>query len=345
MLGISVYFKDFDELYIQQALKIGVTDVFTSLHIPEEDLTNFKNKFLLLNNLCKKYKVNLVPDISPIVYQKLGVKNNDNSIFQKLKIRKLRLDFGFNEIDFIKQNQKNFDFVLNASTINYELIQQIRNSKINFKQLTFMHNFYPKVNTGLSKGGLIKKNQLLADYNIKTSAFVPGDLLKRFPFYTGLPTLEKHRGANPFVAAVELLKTTNTYGVLIGDSKAQIQTIKYINHYLQKQIITLPTNLERDYQFLSGKIFKLRNDTPDNILRLISSRKTRPINKTINRPIGTITEENKLAGRYSGELEIAKQNLNFSPTANYVGCVLPEYLPLLNLIDENNSVILQNNLK
>jgi hypothetical protein len=68
-------------------------------------------------------------------------------------------------------------------------------------------------------------------------AFVPGDALKRFPLYQGLPTLEKHRGMNPYVAAVELMTSYRVTDIAIGDSKAQLSTLQMIYDYMQQKVI------------------------------------------------------------------------------------------------------------
>lgn len=51
MLGISVYFRDYDEQYLKEAAKVGTKYVFTSLQIPEEDYSNLDQKLPVL--LCK----------------------------------------------------------------------------------------------------------------------------------------------------------------------------------------------------------------------------------------------------------------------------------------------------
>lgn len=43
--------------------------------------------------------------------------------------------------------------------------------------------------------GKFQKNNLLKKEGLHTSAFVVGDLVKRFPIYEGLPTVERHRGS------------------------------------------------------------------------------------------------------------------------------------------------------
>ena len=44
MLGISVYFQDYDENYLKKAAQAGAKYIFTSLQIPEEDYSDLDQK-------------------------------------------------------------------------------------------------------------------------------------------------------------------------------------------------------------------------------------------------------------------------------------------------------------
>ena len=46
MLGISVYFQDYDENYLKKAAQAGAKYVFTSLQIPEEDYSDLDQKLI-----------------------------------------------------------------------------------------------------------------------------------------------------------------------------------------------------------------------------------------------------------------------------------------------------------
>ncbi|WP_254260972.1 phospho-sugar glycosidase domain-containing protein [Lactobacillus helveticus] len=49
--------------------------------------------------------------------------------------------------------------------------------------------------------------------------------------------------------------------------------------------------------------------------------------------------QNKLAQRYSGEIDIVKQDLPFEARSNVIGWVTPEYVNLLNYIDDQTKII------
>ena len=181
--------------------------------------------------------------------------------------------------------------------------------------------------------GKFQKN-LLKKEGLHTSAFVVGDLVKRFPIYEGLPTVERHRGMNPYVAAIELLHEAKVDNVFIGDSEATVETLKYINEYLQNHIITIPCNLLSEYKHLYNKEINIRPDQPENITRLLLPRK--PNVGIRHNIVGSIVMQNRLAARYSGEVYLVKHDLPFEARSNVIGFVGPEYV---NIFDQINADI------
>ncbi|NRO26724.1 hypothetical protein IMAU30028_01236 [Lactobacillus helveticus] len=55
--------------------------------------------------------------------------------------------------------------------------------------------------------------------------------------------------------------------------------------------------------------------------------------------INWLVMQNKLAQRYSGEIDIVKQDLPFEARSNVIGWVTPEYVNLLNYIDDQTKII------
>ena len=175
-------------------------------------------------------------------------------------------------------------------------MSKARKANINLDKIALIYNYYPHDDTGLGWESFKKKEGL------HTSAFVVGDLVKRFPIYEGLPTVERHRGMNPYVAAIELLHEAKVDNVFIGDSEATVETLKYINEYLQNHIITIPCNLLSEYKHLYNKEINIRPDQPENIIRLLLPRKPNVgIRHNIVRHRGSIVMQNRLAARYSGK--------------------------------------------
>ena len=51
--------------------------------------------------------------------------------------------------------------------------------------------------------------------------------------------------------------------------------------------------------------------------------------------------ENKLAGRYSGEVHLVKQEMPFEARCNVIGFIHPEYIDLLEYVDETTTIVLE----
>lgn len=336
MLGISVYFHDYDEHYIKEAAKVGAKYVFTSLQIPEEDYSNLKVLLPKFLKICKQVGLQIVPDVSPATFEKLNIKKNDYDAFKRLGFHQLRLDYGFDDFELIKELQKDFFIFLNASVITSKYLSEARNAKVDFDKVALIYNYYPYTNTGMSWNDFKNRNQLLKKEKLQTSAFVAGDVLKRFPMFEGLPTVEKHRAMNPYVAAVQLIHEANVDNVFIGDSQASIQSLKYINEYQQNHVMNIPCQLLPDYDYLYDHNIGIRADQSEKLIRLLLPRKANvKIQHTLLQRRGSIVMQNKLAQRYSGEVYLIKDDLPFEARSNVIGFVLPEYVDLLDQIDSD----------
>lgn len=344
MLGISVYFRDYNEDYLKKAAQAGAKYVFTSLQIPEEDYSDLNQKLPRFFELCNQLGLEVIPDISPITLKKLGIKEGDYQALKNRGFKALRLDYGCDDFTLIKELQKNFFLLFNASVITPEYLDKARNAKINFEKIALTYNFYPHTDTGMGWEHFKHHNWLLKDLGLRTQAFVPGDVLKRFPLYEGegLPTVEKHRGVLPYVAAVELIHEANVDDVFIGDSQASIKNLEYISSYQKDNIINLECSLLPQFQQLYDQVIEVRKDMPEKLIRLNLPRKPEvKICHTLVRRRGSITMQNKLAKRYSGEVSIIKFDLPFEARSNVIGFVSPEYVNLLDFIDSNTKIILR----
>lgn len=342
MLGISVYFQDLNLKYLEEAKKCGVQYVFTSLHIPEEDYSNLDQKLQLFLEKCHSLRLQVVPDVSPVTFEKLSIPHQDYKQLKKMGFKALRLDYGFDDYSVIKELQKDFYLMLNASVVNDQYLKGAQEAGIDFKKLALTHNFYPHSETGLSLEYFQKKNETFQKYDLTVQAFVCGDVLKRFPLYEGLPTVEKHRTMNPYVAAVELIHDCGIKDVFIGDSEASISTLKNIKAYMDKNIMHIPCHFEKEYEYLYDQEIQVRKDLAEKIVRLALPRTPDiPIFHNTIRQRGYIVMENKLAGRYSGEVHIIKENLPFEARTNVIGFIHPEYIDIIDYIDAQTTIVFE----
>lgn len=342
MLGISIYFQDFDLDYLKMAKESGVKYIFTSLHIPEEDYTDLDEKLNKLLSFCNENDIFLVPDISPNTFKKLHVKESDYKTLKKMGFKALRLDFGFDDYNFIKLLQKDFYLMLNASTADIKYLKDLEKHGVKVNEVALFHNFYPHTNTGLELEYFKEKNKELSQFKCDIQAFVCGDDLKRFPLYEGLPTLEKHRSKHPFVAAVELIKKCGVNDIFIGDSKAKISTLKEISEYMKDKTMRIKCILEKKYEYLYEQKISVRKDLSANIVRLLLPRKENvEIYHNVDRPKGSIVMENLLAKRYGGEVFITKKDLGFEARSNVIGYIHQEYIDLVDYIDDETTIVFE----
>lgn len=339
LFGISVYLQDMTEDYLKTASENGAKYVFTSLHIPEEDLSQAAVKIRELLGYCKKFGMHLVPDVSPITFEKLGIDSGDFTALKELGVKALRLDYGFDDLNTVKELQQDFEIMLNASVVSEDYINKCQAHGIAIEEIIGVHNFYPKTDTGLSLDSVIQTNRVFAKYNIPVITFVPGDKLKRFPLYEGLPTAEKHRSMHPYTAAVELIQTADTTGIMIGDSMVYDETMEWIHDYLHNNTLTLPVFLQPEYAYLFDEDLRSRKDISEQVVRLMTPRKKGifPENNGI-RHKGDIIIQNDLAGRYAGELQLCKQDLPFSPQGNKIGFLHPDLLELMPYVTGNVNI-------
>ena len=338
MFGISVYFQDLDLDYIRLAHSYGADAIFTSIHIPEEDFGGFDEKLHALIHLSTELKMHLVADISPYTFEKLGLEMNDYKGLRNYGFDSVRLDFGFEDFTIIKKLSDTFNLFLNASIIDEHFMTQCEVYKVNLDNTVLSHNFYPKVDSGLSVQTFIERNEQLKQYNLPVHAFVPGDLLKRFPLYEGLPTLEVHRNVDPYLATVDLDRNYGV-GMYIGDSLAHEETLRRIARYLSEGIVTIPCHLHEDYHHLYDTVLRTREDISDDTIRV---RDTRVMgvkqSNSKERLRGMITVDNELLGRYSGELSLIKHDLPMDARINVIGFVPDAYHKLLDYLEGRDKI-------
>lgn len=336
MFGFSYYYntKKQQEDFINKIANNSI--VFTSFHLHEIKNPTLQTYEEFLKPLKKK-KCQILVDISPKTLKQLNLTIKDIKELKKIGITILRIDFGFSPKEIL-EIMKTIKISLNASTITKEELEFYVKSNINLNQILFSHNFYPKLETGLSKEFFIKQNFLIKTYapKAKLQAFVVGDK-KRPTLKKGLPTLEQHRNLNPFVATLELLCKYKIDLVLCGDLTMKKEDVLNINDFITNKVVNLKmSKLDNAYQ----GIYQIRYDTSENLVRLLNTRKPQPIkpNNTIERKKGVITVDNEKSFIYNGEMSIILNDLKKDKGVNVVGMVDLDYLRLLPLLDATMSI-------
>ncbi|WHY61349.1 DUF871 domain-containing protein [Cytobacillus firmus] len=343
MLGISVYLSEERQYqnaeWIERAASHGLTSIFTSLHIPEDNHSTYKHLLQNLGALAKQHHMELLADVSPQSLGHLGLDWDSIDTLLEWGLSGIRADYGFTSEQIVELSKK-MKLGINASTISAEELNEWMEMGLKTNNIEAWHNFYPRPETGLDKEFLIERNKLLKGMGITTMAFVPGDGELRGPIFAGLPTLEKHRGSSPAAAAAELMNSCWTDKVLIGDHSVKDRTLAQLAKIAEGAVpLRIELIGEQIYEDLLNKPHTNRMDPARDVVRSVESRsyagqgsnKWEPVNQ-LERKKGSVTVDNILYGRYAGEMQITLADLPHDERVNVIARVIEEDMPLLNQI-------------
>ncbi|WP_394019745.1 MupG family TIM beta-alpha barrel fold protein [Anaerococcus cruorum] len=318
MIGFSLYFEekiDFKKI-IDNNKDFDL--VFTSLHYPASD-ESYK-EFLKLYELCSANNIRICVDIN----------NETLKTYPKLLEMGLilRLDFGFSFEEIAKLSKKT-DLAINASTVTLGFLNELKKSNVNLEKITAIHNYYPLEYSGLAEDFFVSQNKMIKDFGMKVGAFVPGNGQLRGPVYKGLPTLEEDRYKNPYQVFVNLQRKFDLDLILLAEDTLNADK-EYIIKFAKQNILTLPATFKDEYKNLDG--IKVRPDISDYLIRNERDKKEiTPSNPQMIKR-GDVVILNDLSGRYAGEIEIIKKDLNISQERNIIGRIDKNYENIIDYI-------------
>ncbi|WP_294731149.1 MupG family TIM beta-alpha barrel fold protein [uncultured Faecalibaculum sp.] len=199
-LGISLYpeqeSREEIEAYLKTASEHGFTKVFTSLFSVDGTKEELIRYFRELTDLAHKYGMVVSGDCNGQLFERLGAKADDLSVFREMGLDILRMDGPFrDERDVILvNNQDGLKIEFNASMS--DLTAGIIEAGGNPDNILTCHNFYPQRYTCPSFEAVDATNDALKKQGISTAMFlssqVPGTH-GPWPVSDGLPTVEEHR--------------------------------------------------------------------------------------------------------------------------------------------------------
>lgn len=337
-LGFSVYGNSVSDSVhdqVKQAESLGLKYVFTSLHIPEEthDLNSSLSHLL---RIAHEAGLQVIADISPVTLQRLGFKHCSELV--SLGVDYWRMDYGFDFEELVTLSRQT-PVMLNASLVDESYLRALAKKQIPEGHLAACHNFYPKPYSGLSLEYIQEQNRLCHQYGIPVVGFIAGDGNKRGPIEKGLPTLEESRWQRPLLAALMLVYTAKCDVVLVGDPDCTPETWQELGRLVQG-IVHLRAKLLPEWEQYYDVLQQEREDSSPYVIRSLTSRdyarvgeSLAPVqNSHLLRGKGSIWIANQLYRRYSGELEIARQDLPADPWQNYVGQIIEEDLEVLEYV-------------
>ena len=342
--GRSAYLSSFEQYTASFIVEEGSEyDVFTSFHIYEEYeqlQQDYKVKAAQLIETCHHKGYRVIADISPRTLEYLGVSSL-TELLHHYPVDVLRPDFGFS-LEAIEQMATLRPVMLNASSRQHELLPQLAH----LPNISGLHNFYPRTDTGLDPVLFEQFNAPWRQAQRDIFAFVASHIEPRGPIHEGLPTLETHRALSPYVAAIELWLRYDITGVLLGDLALSQEDEVYLRRFLRDHIISIPATLDATYHGLYNQPFTVREDSPANTIRLLESRqyatagaRVEP-NNTVARIAGSITIDNVNYKRYSGEIQLLRQDHEKDARVNVIGQVHPMYRSLLPWIPNGYTLCL-----
>ncbi|WP_156855202.1 DUF871 domain-containing protein [Oceanobacillus sp. AG] len=348
MLGISIYLGSEPIAkqipYIRNMREMGFESIFTSLHIPEENQTIYKEQLRALGKVATELEMELMADISPHSLEILEIDWETADNLLSWGLTGLRIDYGVDEQTIIDLSHK-MRIALNASTITKNELNRMKEMGLNVAAVEAWHNYYPRPETGLGFSDFIQKNNELKEAGITVMAFIPGDAKLRGPLFEKLPTLEQHRTVSPFAAFLDLEKVGDVDKIMVGDVTISDASCEQFRAYDQGEIVVRAIASEEvDKELLekAAEPFTNRADPARDLVRSVESRSyaqygdigVHPQN-TVERPIGSITIDNERYMRYQGEIQITLTDLPADERVNVLGKVIEADVPILRWLKEN----------
>ena len=349
-LGISIYSEKTTEEaiynYIDKASKYGFSRIFSCLLSVNDTKENIKNKFKKINEYAKSKGFEIIVDVSPRVFDELGISYKDLSFFKEIGADGLRLDMGFtgSEESLMTFNDENLKIEINMSN-NTNYIDTIMNYMPNKDNLIACHNFYPHRYSGLNFEHFMKCTERFNKYGLRTAAFITSQNEGTFgpwPVTDGLPTLELHRNLPIEVQAKHLIALGNINDIIISNCYPTEEEMKKLGS-MRKDMVTFDLQLvdgvpEVEQKILFEEMHFNRGDLSDNLVRSTQSRVKYKGHdfKLFNAPEiikkGDVVIESSKYGHYAGELQIALNDMKNSGKSNVVGHIKEEEIFILDYI-------------
>jgi uncharacterized protein len=348
-LGISIYpdraSSERNKAYVSLASQYGFTRIFTCLISADNDIDRSKEKFCDIVHHAKLLGMEVIADVSPAVFDILGISYQDLSFFNELGLAGIRLDVGFSGLEesIMTFNPYGLKIEINMSN-GTRYLDNILSHRPNVENLIGCHNFYPHKYTGLSRKHFEKCSELFKQNGVRTAAFISSKEASfgPWPVSEGLCTLEEHRNLPVEVQAKDLFNTGLIDDVILANAFASEPELKALGS-LDKELLTLNVQLFENISDVEKKIvidelhFN-RGDVSEYMIRSTQSRLkySTHLFKPFNTPAikrGDILIDSSLYERYAGELQLALKDMENSGKTNVVGRVTEEEVYLLDHIE------------
>lgn len=326
---------------INKAAALGVTRLFTSLHLPESNPDELRQQLEPLLSTARKLKLDVAADISPQTGKILGLTELNPQAFLDLGVTTVRFDSGY-DLDQLSEFTQTLRVQLNASTITADQLEELKAHQANFHHLDALHNFYPRPHTGLGEEFFTAQNHLLHRFGISVGAFIACASTKsrRGPLREGLPTLEDDRHL-PVGLAARHLAALGLDSLFLGDARPTDKELQKLTSLTDQTVVLKAHLLNRSpwVKDLLSRTFTARPDQARDAIRaqesrsFLAGRLIEPDSSiNLERQPGDITLDNKDYLRYMGELQILTSEQEADERSNIIARVPREELFLLKYI-------------
>lgn len=347
-LGISLYPEHStpqrDMEYLTKAAKYGFNRVFTCLLSVDRPKEEIIKEFKTIIGHAKGLDMEVILDVSPTVFDKLGISYDNLQFFADLGADGIRLDEGFNGLKEAKLtcNPYGLKIELNASN-DVDYLDNILSHQADKTKLLGCHNFYPQRFTGLPYDYFIQCSKRFKKHGLRTAAFVTSQTAAIGPWdiNDGLCTLEEHRHLPIDVQAKHLWATGVIDDVIIGNAYASEKELQLLGR-LNRTMLELKLEFAQDAatvekQAALAEVHIRRGDVTEYMIRSTEVRKKYkaedfPIRTSAQQEKGLVMIGNNSFGKYKGELQVILKAMPLDERKNVVGKIVEEELFLLDYV-------------
>lgn len=378
-IGISIY-PDYDSMEgckrkLLHAKELGYTIAFTGFSDADCDSVALRDAFIEVFTFAHSIDMELHVDVNQHVMKALDATCDNLQIIAKYHIPVIRIDCGITLDEIIKMTNNPYGIRIEENLSNLRTLKEKMEAIAhhgNMNNYCACHNYYPRVNSGLSLAYALECAKIAKAYGCKTGAFIGSMYASNDlnPSGKSTMTIEKHRYLPASIQAMELFasecfdflifgdgdpredellavsKTTRSaYDCLSKEAKKNMEDAQ-IEEYKDLYCIQIPVYFEsflkEDKEILESIVMRNRVDTCEQAIRIMNLRGKRGISiqNITTRSAYTITIDNEVNPRYQGEVEILLEDMPAVPYANVIGRIRP-YAQDLVKIAESGKVMFQ----
>lgn len=344
--GISLYPEhstvEQDCAYIERAAAHGFSRIFSCLLSVEGDPDQVKRESAELTSCAHANGMEVVFDVAPNVFAKLGISYDDLSFFHEIGADGIRLDEPFqpSQVADMTRNPYGLIIELNASCADGILPATLAHDP-DRARLISCHNFYPQRFSGLDTAFFERESAIVCELGVNLAAFIGiprADAFGPWPLREGLVTLECHRELPLDFQARHLSAIGLVDDIIISNcfaTEEELASIGQIDRSLVQMRPVADSGLTDNERMVAlYPKHKVRGDLSPYLLRSTWSRvefadldiPVRPVGRDLKR--GDVVVVNNASPRYKGELQLVLQDMPDDGTRNVVG-TLPAYEQML----------------